>query len=68
MRMNVLIINTFDTKGGAARAAYRLHKGFNRIGINSVMLVKEKQSQDERVLQINPIKLYYINPFACSEL
>ncbi|MGD2090361.1 MAG: glycosyltransferase [Candidatus Aminicenantes bacterium] len=53
--MNVLIINTFDIKGGAARAAYRLNKGFNRIGINSVMLVKEKQSQDERVRQINPV-------------
>lgn len=53
--MNVLIINTFDIKGGAARAAYRLHKGLIRIGMNAFMLVKEKQSQDESVLQINPV-------------
>ena len=53
--MNVLIINTFDTKGGAARAAYRLHKGLNQIGIHSSMLVKEKESQDEKVLQIKPL-------------
>lgn len=52
--MNVLIINTFDIKGGAARAAYRLHKGFIQIGMNAFMLVKEKQSHDERVLQIDP--------------
>lgn len=53
--MNVLIINTFDIRGGAARAAYRLHKGLNRIGIHSFMLVKEKGSQDEKVYQINPL-------------
>ncbi len=52
--MNVLIINTFDIKGGAARAAYRLHKGLTRIGVNSFMLVKEKKSQEQKVLQINP--------------
>ncbi len=52
--MNVLIISTFDIFGGAAKAAYRLHQGLNRIGINSFMLVKDKRSQDEKVLQITP--------------
>ncbi|NIM10839.1 MAG: glycosyltransferase [Candidatus Aminicenantes bacterium] len=51
--MNILIINTSDIMGGAARAAYRLHKGLNRIGINSLMLTKIMKSQDERVLQAN---------------
>lgn len=52
--MKVVIINTFDVKGGAARAAYRLNNGLNRIGINSILLVKDKISQDEKVIQINP--------------
>lgn len=52
--MNILIVNTFDIFGGAARAAYRLHKGLIRIGMNAFMLVKEKQSQDEKVLRVIP--------------
>jgi glycosyltransferase involved in cell wall biosynthesis len=49
--MNVLLISTFDKKyGGAARSAYRLHRGLINIGINSEMLVQAKDSDDDTVI------------------
>lgn len=53
--MRVLIVNTFDIKGGAARAAYRLHKGLKRSGVASAMLVLEKFSQDKTVKAVAPL-------------
>jgi len=47
--MNVLLLNTSDITGGAARAAYRLHQGLQSIGINSQMLVQDKSSNDQAV-------------------
>lgn len=44
--MNVLIVNTQDIEGGAARAAYRLHQGLLAEGLNSQMLVQSKSSDD----------------------
>lgn len=49
MTVNLLILNTFDTKGGAAIATYRLHSGLRSIGINSQMLVQRKESDDRSV-------------------
>jgi len=54
--MNVLIINTADVRGGAAKAAYRLHKGLNMIGIDSVMPVKDKKTHDDRILKVNVLE------------
>ena len=48
--MKILILNTFDTKGGAARAAYRLHKGLQHIGVDSQMLVQAKFGDDYTVI------------------
>jgi glycosyltransferase involved in cell wall biosynthesis len=48
-----LLINTNDINGGAARAAYRLHRGLQNIGVDSQMLVEDKQSDDYTV--ISPI-------------
>jgi glycosyltransferase involved in cell wall biosynthesis len=48
--MKVLHISTFDTKGGAAKAAYRLHQGLLDIGVDSRMLVQTKFSNDQYVL------------------
>ena len=45
-----LILNTYDIEGGAARAAYRLHKGLQSIGIDSQMLVQTKSSDDRTVI------------------
>jgi glycosyltransferase involved in cell wall biosynthesis len=48
--MKILLINSSDTVGGAARAAYRLHDGLRNIGANSQLLVQEKLSSDKMVL------------------
>ena len=48
--MKILHINTFDIQGGAARAAYRLHKSLQSIGLESKMLVRTKKSDDFTVI------------------
>lgn len=48
--MKVLIVNSYDTAGGAARAASRLHNGLRAIGVESQMLVMMKGSDDPAVL------------------
>lgn len=50
--MNIAIINTNDTSGGAARASYRLHKGLRLLNEESAMIVKNKQSNDPNVHQV----------------
>ena len=52
--MNISIINTRDSGGGASKAAFRLHKGLRKIGFNSKMLVRYKKSQNEHVIPIIP--------------
>ena len=49
-KIKQLIINTFDIKGGAARATYRLHKALQEVGIDSKMLVQYKESDDYSVI------------------
>ncbi len=48
--MKILHLSTHDISGGAARAAYRLHKGLQYIGLDSQMLVQEKLSDDKTVI------------------
>lgn len=48
--MNILTVNTTDIQGGAARAAYRLHKALIAAGVNSQMLVQTKASDDHTVI------------------
>lgn len=48
--MKVLQINTSDINGGAARAAYRLHRALLDAGIDSQMLVQAKTSDDDTVI------------------
>lgn len=52
--MNVLQINTTDTKGGAGKVAYRLKNGLNQKGHKSSMLVSKKYSSDGDVALIRP--------------
>ena len=40
--MKILHLNTYDISGGAARAAYRIHKGLQVVGMDSKMLVQTK--------------------------
>ena len=47
--MKILIVNSSDINGGAARAAYRLHRSLLEQGVDSQMLVQSKQSDDYTV-------------------
>lgn len=48
-KMRILHISTSDMDGGAARAAYRLHKGLKEIGVDSSMFVARRTSQEEDI-------------------
>ena len=47
--MRILIVNTSDIQGGAARAAYRLHKALLVREVDSHMVVQSKSSDDYTV-------------------
>ncbi|NJL82956.1 MAG: glycosyltransferase [Chloroflexaceae bacterium] len=51
--MKILHLSSSDILGGAARAAWRLHQGFLKLGMNSTMLVQNKASDDETVVCFN---------------
>jgi glycosyltransferase involved in cell wall biosynthesis len=48
--MKILLASSRDVSGGAARAAYRLHQGFQQIGVSSQMLVQEKTIADASII------------------
>lgn len=48
--MKVLIVNESDAEGGAARAAYRLHRALLERGVDSQMLVQSRLLDDFTVL------------------
>ncbi|CAA6814294.1 MAG: Unknown protein [uncultured Campylobacterales bacterium] len=48
--MKILQVSTSDIKGGAARAAYRLHKALLSENIETQMLVQNKSNDDYTVL------------------
>ncbi|MBQ0725147.1 MAG: glycosyltransferase family 4 protein [Cycloclasticus sp.] len=48
--MKVLLVNSSDINGGAARAAYRLHQALLNSGVDSQMFVDTKLSDDHRVI------------------
>ncbi|MBT5407162.1 MAG: glycosyltransferase [Gammaproteobacteria bacterium] len=48
--MRILILNASDISGGAARAAYRLHRSLLSQGVESIMLVQKKDSDDNSVV------------------
>ena len=50
--MKILHLSTTDVGGGASLAAYRLHKGLQRAGEESAMLVAMKSSDDPSVLRV----------------
>ncbi|MCL4441719.1 MAG: glycosyltransferase [Firmicutes bacterium] len=58
--MKCLAVNTYDSGGGAARAAYRLHRGLMEIGIESRMLVQDRLGDDPSVIgpETGPGKLF----------
>jgi glycosyltransferase involved in cell wall biosynthesis len=48
--MKVLMLNTYDERGGAAKAAFRLNKGVRGLGIDSQLLVQRKTLDTEDVV------------------
>ena len=48
--MKVLLLSTFDAKGGAAIAASRLHQSLRQQGVDSTMMVREKFSDDPTIM------------------
>lgn len=49
--MKILLINTLDINGGAARATYRLLKGLRNIGVDAHLLVQQKTSDEFFVIK-----------------
>jgi glycosyltransferase involved in cell wall biosynthesis/SAM-dependent methyltransferase len=47
--LKIAIVNTYDLRGGAARAAWRLHSGLRQNGQGSRMFVLHRTSQDPDV-------------------
>ena len=54
--MKILIVNTNDIEGGAARATYRIHESLLSAGIDSKLLVINKKSDDHTVIGPKDIK------------
>ncbi len=52
-KIKVLSVCTSDSSGGAARAAYRIHKAVQAEGIYSRMFVKNKGTQDPDVIELS---------------
>ncbi len=50
--LNVLHISESDAAGGAARAAYKIHRGLNGIGHRSRMLVGRKVTRDADIRRL----------------
>ena len=55
--MQVLHLGVTDTKGGAARAAHRLHTGLRRIGLDSRVLVAERTESDPNIMSFSQSRL-----------
>lgn len=52
--MRVALINTMDLKGGAARAAFRLHKGLVAAGVDSTYYVRDQTRTDPTIRRFIP--------------
>ena len=55
--MKILIVNTNDSFGGAARAAFRLHRALLMEGVESRMLVQDKRSDDYTIEWVGATKV-----------
>jgi glycosyltransferase involved in cell wall biosynthesis len=58
MTLSVLHISESDAAGGAARAAYKLHRGLNRQGHSSRMLVGRKTMGDDDIRRLKRNRLW----------
>lgn len=56
--MKVILINTIDNRGGAAKVAYRLKNGLNALGHKVSMFVAKKLSMDNDVFLVQKQNLF----------
>jgi glycosyltransferase involved in cell wall biosynthesis len=59
--MKILLLSTYDIRGGAARAAFRLCEGLRAVGHDAKMLVQVKVGKADFVVQ--PDYFMYHHPF-----
>ena len=52
--LRIVHLSTSDSAGGAARAAFRLHTGLRRLGVDSSMLVEDRRTDDPAVRRFKP--------------
>lgn len=52
--MKVLHLSASDLVGGAARAAFRLHVGLQKLGLDSRMIVRTKRSRNPDITRFEP--------------
>ena len=50
--MKVLLISTCESSGGGAIAARRLMEALNKNGVEAKLMVRDKQSDDPRVVKV----------------
>ena len=61
--MRVLLLNTYDLRGGAARATWRLFQGLKLLPVEPILLVQEKRSNDPGVIRASSPISGLLNPF-----
>ena len=61
MALKVLHVTSYDERGGASKAAARLHFSLLGIGVESQMLVQEKSSNAQSILVESNLLLKKIN-------
>ncbi len=66
MGLSVLHISESDAAGGAARAAYKIHRGLNGLGHRSRMLVGRKATGDADVRRLKRNDLWRAADRACG--
>jgi len=49
--VNLLMLNTYDSRGGAAIATHRLHQGLRSVGVDSHLMVLNKYTDDSTVIE-----------------
>lgn len=71
--MRALLLNTYDVRGGAARAIFRILGGLRQLGLDARMVVQRKLSQHPDVVQVASEVAARLRPyidyaavFACS--
>src|SRR5687767_7222991 len=53
-KLRVTHISTTDLRGGAARAAHRLHRVLSSVDVRSDMLVAQRFSDEDDIVEYNP--------------